>query len=274
MPEGKARPWLLAIDLDGNLHVEDEAARTLLRGLRTKGLRRLAFATAHPKNGVRVRRLGAFYEMDCLVLENGSVVLARNGQGWAEVPSWFESHRRTRQALDGLRRDLLQGFEVVERRPVDYTNPPMEVKTVRAPGGEGLLRFEECAHSIQITSKESPVFQHALAFIRTRTARLGTPVNEVIDATSVTYGLASKGEGVRFVSNMGDGQLFTVAMGDSFNDLTMLSTCDLPCAPANAQAEVKKLVQSRGGILASAERIEGVKEVLRLLTQRAPQFRS
>jgi hypothetical protein len=148
----------------------------------------------------------------------------------------------------------------------------MEVKNVRAPGGQGLLRVEQCAHSIQITSKEASVFDHALAFVRSRLGRLGTPVNEVVDATSVTYGLACKGEGVRFVASRGDGPLFTVAMGDSFNDLTMLSTCDLPCAPANAQAEVKKLVQSRGGILASAERIEGVKEVLRRLTQRAPHF--
>ena len=71
-----------------------------------------------------------------------------------------------------------------------------------------------------------------------------------------------------FVARAAPAARVTVAMGDSINDLTMLSACDLPCAPANALPEVKRFVHRRNGILAAAERIDAVKEVLDLLPKR------
>jgi hydroxymethylpyrimidine pyrophosphatase-like HAD family hydrolase len=256
---------MLAVDLDGNLDREDETCRSLLRQLRFQGLRGLAIVTAHPKYGKRVRALGAFYEVDYLVLENGSVILKRDGRDWGEIEKWLELHKSSRARLDSLRRELLQRCEIVERQRVDYTDPPQEMKTLRLPVGGGLVRLGEWGGSLELLSKAPLVLQQALSFARSLSEQLGLQIREVLDATSVSYGLASKGEGVEFVANLEGHRLFTVAMGDSLNDLSMLSTCDLSCAPANALPEVKQLVQSRNGILAQGQRIEAVKEVLRLL---------
>ena len=259
---------MLAADLDGNLDREDEACRARLRQLRAEGLRRVAIATAHPKHGIRVRGLGAFYEVDYLVLENGSVMLARDAEGWADVPEWQEYTQAASGDVATLRESLLRQATVIEECRVEYADPPTQMKMLRLPGEIGPVRLEGCSGSFQLYAGESSVFQRAVSFTRALAAQLGLEVCEVMDSTSVTYGLGSKGDGVTFVASVGSERLFTVAMGDSINDLTMLSTCDLPCAPANALPEVKRLVRSRNGILAAADRIDAVKEVLDLLPER------
>jgi len=258
-----------AVDLDGNLDRPDEECRSLLRQLRAEGLKRVAIATAHPMNGIRVRGLGVFYEVDHLVLENGSVLLERDGQSWREVEAWKERNRATRPNVERLRDELLRRAEIVERRWVDYTSPPMELRTLRLPGVDGPLTFEDGAGAFQLTSKDVNVVAQARGMMGSLMAQLGFRVNEIEDVYTLTYGLGSKGEGVDFVAHLDGRKLRMVAMGDSRNDLDMLSRCDLPCAPGNARPEVKQLVQSRNGIVATAERIEGVKEVLRLLRQAA-----
>jgi len=268
MKDSLASPWMLAVDLDGNLDREDEECRALLRGLRAQGLRRVAIATAHPKDGVRVRGLGVFYEVDYLVLENGSVLLERVGANWRDVEAWSQRHAEARTCVAGLCAEVLRHSEVVERLTVNHTNPPMEVKNIRIPGCDGLVRFEECGASFQLASKEPAVFARAVAFVREMIAQSGLKPYEVLDATSVTYGLGSKGDGVEFVARLNGTRLLTVAMGDSINDVQMLSICDVPCCPANALPEVKQLVGKRGGILAAEQRIQGVKEVIRQLQRR------
>ena len=265
MKDSLPSQWMLAVDLDGNLDREDEECRSLLRGLRSRGLERVAIATAHPKDGIRVRGLGAFYEVDNLVLENGSVVLESHNGDWREVEAWLGRHERARSDTRRLCDELLQRCPVAERVTVNYTYPPMEVKIIRIPGCDGLVRFEECAATLQLSSKEPAVFQQTVAFVRTLMERLELKPYEVMDATSVTYGLAAKGEGVEFVAGLGGKRLFTVAMGDSINDVQMLTICDIPCCPDNALPEIKRLVQERGGIVSGLQRILAVKEVLRAL---------
>ena len=262
MNDSVASPWLLAVDLDGNLDREDEECRSLLRQLRAQGLQRVAIATAHPKDGIRVRGLGVFYEVDYLVLENGSVVLEPDGTGWRDVEAWLGRHERARADMRRLCGELLQRCAVAERLTVNYTNPPMEIKNIRIPQCEGLVRFEQCGDSFQLSSKEPPVFERTVAFVRGLIADLGCKPYEILDLNSVTYGLASKGEGVEFIAGLNGARLFTVAMGDSLNDIQMLTTCDIPCCPDNALPQIKRLVQERGGILAAAQRIQAVKEVL------------
>ncbi len=269
MSDASIRDWFLAVDLDGNLSKEDEEARSLLRGLRSShGLRRAAIATAHPKCGKRVRGLGLYYEMDYLVLENGSVMLERDGASWRDAPRWLSSVSPMRGEIDALENEILRRTEIAGEQMVDYTDPPMKVRLLRLSSGGEPVRFEVCAASMQLVSKDAATFQAAIRLTREAIARLGLKLVEVMDATSVTYGCGTKGSGVAFAARLNGVALFTVAMGDSINDISMLTSCGLPCAPANALPEIKELVRSRGGIVAVAERVEAVKEVLRLLPGR------
>lgn len=259
--------WMLAVDLDGNLDREDEACRVLLHALRADGLRRVAIATAHPKHGIRVRHLGAFYEVDYLILENGSIVLKREGQGWRDLEAWHTRHKARRAGVEALRSEMLRRTTTAEMLNVNYSDPPTDMRIIRIPGGDSPVRFEGCFGSFQLFSNDPAAFRHAVSFSRDLVRKTGVEVCEIMDVTSLTYGVGSKGDGVAFVAGLDSDPLPTVAMGDSTNDVSMLSTCGLPCAPANAQPEIKALIRDRKGIQATRERIEAVKEVLRRIAE-------
>ena len=89
-----------------------------------------------------------------------------------------------------------------------------------------------------------------------------------LDCIDVMPAGLSKEHGVRVVAEkLGFDPACAMAIGDGRNDIELLGSVGLPAAPGNAHDDIKKIVASKNGIVASASHGDGVLEIYNSIYQ-------
>jgi len=92
------------------------------------------------------------------------------------------------------------------------------------------------------------------------------PLKPVRNGAGIALRLRCVGKGTALVwltEALGIPRERVLCIGDSHNDIDMLGREFHADAPANADAEVKRLVQKQNGMISSSKRSEGVADILR-----------
>lgn len=261
------------VDLDRTLDGEHEACRSALEALRQDTLVRAALATAHGAWTPKALAVGSYYGLDYLILENGSVILERDGDGWRELPAWGELHGNAYAEAARFREGLLERVRTEDAVSLAGPRHFFRRRDVALLDTGARIELQEMSRVTILSAYDEDSFVDLKRLVESICGELRGEVVLVWDERAVTVGVADKGDAMVFLAGYGVPQrLRTAAMGDSFNDLGMLSRCDVPCTPANGYEPVKALVRQRGGIVAQTERWRGVEEVLRQLRRAAGGF--
>lgn len=251
------------VDLDRTLDGEHEECRVALASLRQDSLLRTALATAHGAWTPKALAVGDYYDLDYLILENGSVILEKTDDGWLELSLWNDLYANAYIEAARFRDELFRRAQVEDVVSSMIPRPPFFRRTITLPDTGSAVELQEMSKVLILKACDPETFPELRQLVVSISRQLTGEVVLVWDETAVTVGIADKGNALVFLAEYKVKQrLRTAAMGDSFNDLGMLSLCDIPCAPANACEQVKMLVKQRGGIVADLERWKGVAEVL------------
>lgn len=254
------------VDLDRTLDGEHEECRAALDSLRQDRLFRTALATAHGAWTPKALAIGEYYALDYLILENGSVILERDGGGWREMPAWRDRHSNAYAEAARFREEFIKRVHIEDPGFPNGSRPLYLRRRIEWVDHGATIEIQEMSKVTILTISDSKGFDDLKRLVESICGALAGHVVLVWDERAVTVGVADKGDAMVFLAGYGvPRRLRTAAMGDSYNDLGMLSRCDIPCTPANGHEPVKALVQQRGGIIAQGERWQGVEEVLRQL---------
>lgn len=254
---------LIFCDIDGTLtghatDLVDDVIRRHVQTLQQHGIK-FGLATSHWIHGPWTDQFCDYYNLDFMVLENGSVLYLRSDTG---------SYERL-QAYDDANREKLAHFEAFKQY-VNAAGKPTGENCVVIDGVEMTIAWR-CASLLARTVDKDDNLLPVMSRLEDTIQANGWRVQFVEPRTfAMEAGIATKGDGARYLAgHLGIDMAQTCAIGDSDNDLEMLAGVGLPACPANATPSVIDIVSRRDGIIADENAYLGTRQILEQLARDA-----
>ncbi len=255
---------LIFCDIDGTLTGHptkrvDHGIRQCVQTLQQRGVK-FGLATSHWINGPWTDRFCEYYNLDFMVLENGSVLYVRRNTGGTG------GYERLGE-YDDANREKLAHFEAFKQY-VMAAAVPTRGDHVSIDGVEVRIDWRHASlftHTIDDGDDLLPVMARLEEVSRAN----GWQLQFIEPRTfAMEVGIANKGDGVRYLAaHLGVPMRQACAIGDADNDIEMLAGVGLPACPADASQQVRDVVSKGGGIIADKHQYVGTLQILRQIVR-------
>jgi HAD superfamily hydrolase (TIGR01484 family) len=252
---------LIFCDIDGTLtglasELVDSGIQECVKALQECGVK-FGIATSHWVNGPWTDQFCEYYNLDFMVLENGSVIYLRND----------DSSYQQLIAYDNANQQKLADFEAFKNYVMAEALPAQN-DNVFIDGIEVRIDWR-CASLFTHTVNDNDDLLPVMARLEQVSQGNGWQLKFIEPRTfAMEIGIANKADGVQFLAaHLGIPLQQTCAIGDGDNDIEMLGCVGLPGCPADVGLHVQDVVRSGGGIIASEQEAAGTRQILKQLVR-------